>query len=58
VQVCQVVGQYEEYIVRFHTRIDPEHPECLSFADLERLLIAIDERMAEHLGEGETTTTR
>ena len=51
VQTCQAVARYEEYVVRFHTSIDPEHPECMSFADLERILVAIDERMAVYLGE-------
>ena len=51
VQTCQAVGQYREYIIGFHTDIDPEHPECMSFADLERILVAIDERMAFYLDE-------
>jgi hypothetical protein len=29
----------------------------MSFADLEQILIAIDERMAEYLGEGDATAT-
>lgn len=49
VQICQATGQYEEYVVRFHTSIDPERPECMSFIDLKRILIAIDERMASYL---------
>ena len=48
-QTCQAVGQYEEYVIRFQTSIDREHPECMSFTDLERILIAIDERMAFYL---------
>ena len=49
--ICQAVGQYEEYVVRFHTSVDPGHPECMSFVDLERILAAIDERMALYLGK-------
>lgn len=52
---CQAVAQYGEYIVLFSAHLDPDHPECLSFTDLEQILVAIDERMVEHLGEAETT---
>ena len=51
VQTCQAVGQYEECLVRFHTSMDAKHPECMSFVDLERILIAIDERVALYLGK-------
>jgi hypothetical protein len=46
-QACQAVGQYEQYLVRFHTFM---WPETMTFADLERILVAIDERMAFYLG--------
>jgi len=54
-QVCQALGRYEEYMVRFlvHMDSEPEDPQCMSFADLERILVAIDERMAQYLGEGD-----
>jgi hypothetical protein len=48
-QTCLGVGQYEDYVIRFQTSIDREHPECMSFTDLERILKAIDERMAFYL---------
>ena len=47
--VCQAVGRYEQYIVVFDAELDPDHPECLSFTDLEQVLIAIDERMDLYL---------
>ena len=50
-EFCQAVGQYEAYLVRFHVYMDsdPEYPDCMSFSDLERILLAIDERMALYL---------
>jgi hypothetical protein len=54
---CVALSQYEEYVVRLNVRLDPEHPECVSFTDLEQILIASDERMAEHLGEGDATSS-
>jgi len=53
--VCQAVGRYNEYVVRLLVDMDsePEYPECMSFADLERILVAIDERMAQYLSEGD-----
>jgi hypothetical protein len=49
--VCQTIGQYEQYIVVFDAELDPGRPECLTFDDLEKILIAVDERMAEYLGK-------
>jgi len=49
---CLALGQYEEYVVHLSLRLDPNHPECVNFTDLERILVAIDERMATYLGEG------
>jgi hypothetical protein len=48
---CEALGQYEQYVVRLNVSLDPEHPECLTFTDLERVLVAIDERMALYLGK-------
>ncbi len=48
VQTCQAVGQYEEYLVRFHTDMSPDY---MTFAHLERILVAIDERMALYLAK-------
>jgi hypothetical protein len=45
-QTCQAVGQYGRYLIRFRTYMNPE---SMTFADLERILIAIDERMALYL---------
>lgn len=47
-QVCQAVGQYGRHMSRFRTFMNPD---TMTFADLERILIAIDERMALHLGK-------
>jgi hypothetical protein len=41
-EFCQAVGQYDRYVVRFHTFMSP----CMTFTDLERIRVAIDERMA------------
>lgn len=47
-QVCQAVGQYGRYMTRFHTFMNPD---TMTPSDLERILIAIDERMALYLGK-------
>jgi hypothetical protein len=47
-RVCQAVGQYGRYMTRFHTFM---HPATMPFDDLERILIAIDERMASYLAK-------
>lgn len=48
---CRALGQYEEYIVLFDVEMNPEYPDCMSFTDLERILVAIDERMASYMEE-------
>ena len=45
-EVCQAVAQYGRYMNRFHTFMNPD---TMTFADLERILVAIDERMAFYL---------
>ena len=45
-QACQAVGRYDEYIVRFYTAMSDDY---MTFTDLERILAAIDERMALYL---------
>jgi hypothetical protein len=45
------LGQYEQYMVVLDAKLDPDNPECLSYTDLEKILIAIDERMALYLGK-------
>lgn len=47
-QSCQALGRYDEYIVRFRATMSSQ---CMTFTDLERVLIAIDERMAGCLGK-------
>jgi len=43
---CTAMGQYEEYVSVFFTYISRE---SMTYADLERILRAIDERMARYL---------
>jgi hypothetical protein len=53
--VCQFIGQYDEYIVVFHTVMTPEdmQPQSyMTFANLECILEAIDERMRFYLSTG------
>lgn len=45
---CAAVAQYDEYISVFRTHISPEY---MTLEDLERILKAIDERMALYLAE-------
>ena len=45
---CEVVAQYDEFISEFWTNSSPGY---LTLRDFERILVAIDERMALHLGE-------
>lgn len=49
---CTALAQYSEFISVFGTSVDPSY---MTLEDLEPILIAIDERMAEHLGEGDAT---
>ncbi len=44
--VCEWAGRYEEYIVVFWCRMVPGE---MSLADIERVVRAIDERMAQYL---------
>lgn len=46
--ICHAMGQYDEYFIRFSTLISPD---SMTYADLERALRAIDERMASYLGK-------
>ncbi|MBC7264515.1 MAG: hypothetical protein H5T64_09220 [Chloroflexi bacterium] len=43
---CSAVAQYGEYISVFRSKVSPEY---MTLQDLERILKAIDERMAQHL---------
>ncbi len=45
---CQAVAQYDEYTSVFHTRLGPEY---MMLEDVERILVAIDDRMAFYLEE-------
>lgn len=48
IQMCRAIWQYEEYFLRFNTHMSPDF---MTYADLERVLKAIDERMASYLAE-------
>ena len=48
IPMCRAIWQYEEYFVRFNTHMSPEF---MTYSDLERVLRAIDERMAFYLAE-------
>jgi hypothetical protein len=45
VQSCQFVGQYEVYLIRFRTDMS----SIMTYEDLERILQAIDNKMAQCL---------
>lgn len=45
---CTAVAQYDEYISVFRTHVSPEY---MTLEDVERVLRAIDERMALYLAE-------
>ena len=45
---CKAVAQYDEYISVFRTELSPDY---MTHEDLERILVAIDERMALYLGK-------
>ncbi len=44
--ICQAMGQYENYLVVFHTYVVPKY---MTYADIESILLIIDARMAEYL---------
>jgi hypothetical protein len=45
---CTAVAQYDEYVSVFHTDLAAEY---MTLEDIERILAAIDDRMALHLGK-------
>ena len=45
---CTAVAQYDEYISVFTTDLSPEY---MTLEDMERIQVAIDERMGLYLGE-------
>ena len=45
---CQAVAQYGEYICFLNSYVGPQ---SMTLRDLERVLTAIDDKMALHLGE-------
>jgi hypothetical protein len=47
VERCQFIGQYDVYLVKFHTYMSSD---MMTYQDLERILRDIDRRMAECLG--------
>ena len=44
--ICQFMGQYEEFMVAFYTGFDAQH---MTYSDVQRILEAIDARMAHYL---------
>ena len=48
---CQWGGQYEEYIVVFGARVPPGEVSLANIEQMEEVVRAIDERMAEYLGK-------
>lgn len=46
--ICETVAQYDEYVSVFGSRLSADY---MTLEDLERILVAIDERMALHLGK-------
>jgi len=47
-QVCQALGQYEEYVVRIFVDVYPDSD--VTYTDFERILEAMEERVMFHLG--------
>ena len=45
-EICQAMGQYDNFLVIFHTHVTPEY---MTYADIESILEAIDAHMATHL---------
>lgn len=50
IPMCRFLGQYEEYVIRFNTHMSPE---SMTYGDFERVLQAIDERMAQYLSNAD-----
>jgi len=48
IYMCTMIAQYEEYYIFFNAHMSPD---AMTFQDLERVLLAIDERMAKCLGK-------
>lgn len=48
IRMCGVIAQYDEYFIRFSTHMSPDF---MTYADLEGVLKAIDDRMASYLGK-------
>ena len=46
IPMCGAIGRYEEYLVRFNTHMSSDF---MTYSDLERVLEAIDRRMARYL---------
>ncbi|MGB9873251.1 MAG: hypothetical protein ACPLYD_16540 [Anaerolineae bacterium] len=46
--VCEYAAHYEEYVVVFHSWLIPDY---MSLQDIERVIKAIDIRMAQYLGK-------
>jgi hypothetical protein len=48
VMTCLTIAQYGEYVSSFSTTLEPEY---MTLEQLKRVLVAIDERMAQQLGK-------
>jgi hypothetical protein len=46
IEFCRMVGQYEEYVVRFSTKVSAAY---MTYRDFERIVRAIDEKMGDYL---------
>jgi hypothetical protein len=46
--ICETVARYDEYVSVFGSELSPDY---MTLEDVERILVAIDERMALHLGK-------
>lgn len=45
-EICEAIGQYDNYLVIFHTHITPGY---MTYQDLSTILKSIDERMANYV---------
>ncbi len=48
IQMCRAIWRYEKYFVKFNTHMSPEF---MTYADLGRVLKAIDDRLAFYIGQ-------
>lgn len=46
--ICETIARYDEYVSVFTSELSPDY---MTLEDLERILVAIDDRMAVYLGK-------